>query len=55
MLIQHWFLVGTWQNPYRSLVKAAKLVRHHALELLSALVQLQVEKGRVQAAAASCV
>src|SRR5438876_2851212 len=38
LLIQHWFLVlGTWQDPYRSLVKAAKLVRHHALELLSAL------------------
>jgi hypothetical protein len=38
MLIQHWLLVvGTWQDPYRSLVKAAKLVRQHALELLSAL------------------
>jgi hypothetical protein len=38
MLIQHWLLVLlTWHDPYRSLVKAAKLVRHHALELLSAL------------------
>jgi Transposase DDE domain len=38
MLIQHWLLVlGTWHDPYRSLVKAAKLVRQHALELLSAL------------------
>ena len=38
MLIQHWLLVvGTWQDPYRSLVKAAKLVRQHALEWLSAL------------------
>jgi hypothetical protein len=37
MLIQHWLLVvGTWQDPYRSLVKAAKLVRQHALEWLSA-------------------
>jgi hypothetical protein len=38
MLIQHWLLViGTWHDPYRSLVKAAKLVRQSALELLSAL------------------
>jgi hypothetical protein len=38
MLIQHWLLViGTWQDPYRSLVTAAKLVRQSALELLSAL------------------
>jgi hypothetical protein len=38
MLIQHWLLVlGTWHDPYRRLVKAAKLVRQHALELLSAL------------------
>jgi len=38
MLIQHWLLVlGTWHDPYRSLIKAAKLVRQHALELLSAL------------------
>ena len=37
MLIQHWLLVlGTWHDPYRSLVKAAKLVRQSALELLSA-------------------
>jgi Transposase DDE domain len=39
LLIQHWFLViGTWHDPYRSLVKAAKLVRQYAPELLSALV-----------------
>jgi hypothetical protein len=38
MLIQHWLLVlGTWHDPYRSLVKAAKLVRQHALDLFSAL------------------
>jgi hypothetical protein len=30
MLIQHWLVVlGTWHDPYRSLVKAAKLVRQH--------------------------
>src|SRR6266516_1191691 len=29
--------VDAWHDPYRSLVKAAKLVRQHALELLSAL------------------
>ncbi len=38
MLLQHWLLVmGTWDDPFRSLVKAAKQVRVHALELLSAL------------------
>jgi len=38
MLIEHWFLVvGTWHDPYRSLVKAAKVVRGYAPELLSAL------------------
>lgn len=37
MLIEHWFLLlGTWHDPYRSLVKAAKLVRDSGLELLSA-------------------
>lgn len=38
MLLQHWLLVlGTWDDPFRSLVKAAKQVRVHALELMSAL------------------
>lgn len=38
MLLQHWLLLmGTWQDPARSLFKAAKQVRVHALELLSAL------------------
>lgn len=38
MLLQHWLLLlGTWDDPFRSLVKAAKQVRIHALELLSAL------------------
>ena len=38
MLVQQWLLVmGTWNDPFRSLVKAAKQVRVHALELLSAL------------------
>jgi hypothetical protein len=38
MLLQHWLLLmGTWDDPFRSLVKAAKQVRVHALELLSAL------------------
>jgi len=39
LLIQQWLLVvGTWQDPYRSLVKAANVVRQSAPELLSALV-----------------
>src|SRR5260221_13979613 len=38
MLIQHWLLVlGTWHEPYPRLVKAAKVVRQLAPELLSAL------------------
>lgn len=37
MVVQHWaLLVGCWQFPERSLVKAAQVVRDHALELASA-------------------
>lgn len=37
MLIQHWlFLVGFWQFPNRSLVKASQTIRKHALHLSSA-------------------
>lgn len=39
MLLQHWLLVvGCWQEPHRSLVKAAKAVRSHATTLAMALV-----------------
>jgi hypothetical protein len=38
MLVQQWLLLlGTWDDPYRSLVKATKQIRLHALEVLSAL------------------
>jgi hypothetical protein len=38
MLLQHWLLLmGSWHDPSRSLFKAAKQVRLHALELFSAL------------------
>ncbi len=38
MIIQHWaFLIGNWSFPDRSLVKAAKTVRQHALSLVIAL------------------
>ena len=38
MVLQHWvLLLGTWHDPSRSLFKAAKQVRLHALELFSAL------------------
>lgn len=38
MVLQHWLLLlGTWHDPSRSLFKAAKHVRLHALELFSAL------------------
>jgi len=38
MVVPHWLLlVGCWEYPDRSLVKAAHTVRQHALPLLSAL------------------
>ncbi len=38
MIVQHWtFLIGSWSFPDRSLVKAAKTVRQHALSLAIAL------------------
>ena len=38
MIVQHWvLLVGCWQQPNRSLVKAAQAVQGYALALLSAL------------------
>jgi hypothetical protein len=38
LLIQHWLLLlGCWQEPHRSLVKAAKAVRSHAILLAYAL------------------
>ena len=39
MLLQHWLLVvSCWQEPHRSLSKAAKAVRSHASMLATALV-----------------
>ncbi len=41
MIIQHWaFLIGNWSFPNRSLVKAAKTVRQHALNLAVVLGDL---------------
>jgi len=41
MIIQHWaFLIGNWSFPDRSLVKAAKTVRQHALNLAISLADL---------------
>lgn len=41
MVVQHWALVlGCWQFPDRSLVKAAQVVRDHAVELASARARL---------------
>ena len=38
MLIQHWlFLTSVWRFPDRSLTKAARIVRQHALSLAMAL------------------
>jgi hypothetical protein len=42
MVVQHWVLVvGCWQFPDRSLVKAAQVVRDHAVELASARARLE--------------
>lgn len=39
LLIQHWMLiVGCWYEPHRSLVKAAKAVRKHAIMLAATLL-----------------
>ncbi|MCP4421576.1 MAG: hypothetical protein GY805_33610 [Chloroflexi bacterium] len=41
MIIQHWAsLIGNWSSPNRSLVKAAKTVRQHALNLAVVLGDL---------------
>ena len=38
MLLQHWLiLLGCWHDPWRSLVKAAQVVRRHAMRVLAAL------------------
>lgn len=38
LVVQHWLLIQqTWQDPYRSLVKAAKVVRDHAAEVIEVL------------------
>lgn len=42
MLLQQWcFIVGCWAYPERSLVKAAQVVRDHALELASGRARLE--------------
>jgi hypothetical protein len=39
MIVQHWLiLLGCWHDPYRSLVKAAKVVRQVAPRILAALM-----------------
>jgi Transposase DDE domain len=39
MVIQHWLLIlGCWQDPYRSLVKAAQVVRSLALDWVEVLM-----------------
>ena len=38
MIVQHWLLLtGAWQNPARSLVKASKTIRRHAMQVACAL------------------
>jgi DDE family transposase len=37
-VVQHWCLLLSWQQPDRSLVKAAKVVRSHALQFIEVLM-----------------
>jgi hypothetical protein len=37
-VVQHWCLLLTWHQPDRSLVKAAKVVRSHALQFIEVLM-----------------
>jgi len=51
MLIQQWLTqLGCWQDPHRSMVKAAQVVRREAGQLMVALY-----RGGVEAAVASIV
>ncbi len=44
MLIQQWLIqLGCWQDPHRSVVKAAQVVRREAGRLMAALYEGQVE------------
>jgi hypothetical protein len=46
MVIQQWLIVaGTWQDPHRSLVKAAQVVRREAGNLMVGLVEGQLESA----------
>jgi hypothetical protein len=45
MLLQHWLIqLGCWQDPHRSIFKAAQVVRREAGRLMVALYQGQVEQ-----------
>ena len=45
MVIQHWLITaGCWQDPHRSLVKAAQVVRREAGRLMMALCEGNLEQ-----------
>jgi Transposase DDE domain len=49
LLIQHWMLVvSCWHEPHRSLVKAAKAVRKHAIMLVATLLGPRDFHGTLQ-------
>jgi DDE family transposase len=55
LLVQHWVLLtGSWAHPDRSLVKAARTVRQHALALAAALDD-PAHLARALAAVARCL
>ncbi len=45
MIVQHWLLLtGTWENPARSLVKAAKTIRRHAMQVACAVASGELHR-----------
>ena len=45
MIVQHWLLLtGAWENPARSLVKAAKTIRRHAMQVACAVASGELQR-----------
>jgi hypothetical protein len=45
MIVQHWLLLtSAWENPARSLVKAVKTIRRHAMQVACAVASQQLHQ-----------
>ena len=45
MIVQHWLLLtGAWENPARSLVKAVKTIRRHAMQVACAVASGELQR-----------